>query len=78
MAEDDLAALDAALQKLLCAAAEKPLVTVGYFQRDSRKEGGTYRSYSGRFRHYDAGAGRLLFTDGTAIPVQDICAVAFA
>lgn len=72
MAEDDLAALNEAMQRLLEAEAEQPAVTVTYFQPDARKDGGAYRSYAGRFRHFDMETGELIFTDKTRIPVRQI------
>lgn len=73
MSEDDLAALDAQLQRLLGAEGKHPAVTVIFFQPDAHKAGGKYVTYTGVFRHYDAEAGRLLFTDGTAVSVKEIC-----
>lgn len=75
MSEDDLAALDAAVRKLLDAEGERPAVKVTFFQPDARKAGGSYVTVSGVFRHYDAETGRLLFTDGTAVPVREICSL---
>ncbi|MBR5372445.1 MAG: hypothetical protein IK130_09545 [Oscillospiraceae bacterium] len=72
-AEDDLAELDAAFQRLLTEAPAHPHVTVSYFQPDARKSGGRYVQFSGQFRHYDAERGQLVFTDGTAIPAQAVC-----
>ena len=75
MAEDDLAELDDAMQRLLASGAAHPHVTVTYFRPDVRKNGGRYVTYSGVFRHYDAEAGRLLFTDEAVIPVSDVCRI---
>lgn len=73
MSEDDIAELDAAFQRLLSLESEQPTVTVSFFQPDERKEGGKYVIYTGVFRHFDATENRLYFTDGTKIPVHDIC-----
>ena len=40
MCEDDLASLDAALQRLIALESAQPLVTVTFFQPDLHKEGG--------------------------------------
>ena len=72
LAEDDLAALDAAFQRMIAAESERPRVTVTYFQPDAQKSGGKYVQYTGQFRHYDAERERILFTDGTAIRTQAI------
>jgi len=70
--EDDIAELDAAFQRLLSMESEQPTVTVSYFQPDERKEGGKYVIYTGVFRHFDATENKLIFTDSTRIPVQNI------
>ena len=75
MAEDDIAALNDAMQQLLNAESEHPAVTVTWFRPDAHKEGGAYYSHSGRFRHYDMADGVLIFTDKTRIPVQQICRI---
>lgn len=75
MSEDDIAKLDAAFQRLLDSESEHPTVTVTYFQPDERKEGGRYAVFSGAFRHFDATENKLIFTDGTRIPIQNISAI---
>ena len=75
MSEDDIAELDAAFQRLLSMESEQPTVTVSYFQPDERKEGGKYVIYTGVFRHFDATENKLIFTDSTRIPVQNISSI---
>ena len=75
MSEDDIAELDAAFQRLLSMESEQPTVTVSYFQPDERKEGGKYVIYTGVFRHFDATENKLIFTDSTQIPVQNISSI---
>lgn len=75
LAEDDLAALDAAFGRLLEQAFAHPAVTVSYFQPDARKSGGAYCRFTGAFRHYDAEEDCLIFTDGTRIPRDLITAI---
>lgn len=75
MSEDEIAELDAAFQRLLDSESEHPTVTVTYFQPDERKEGGRYVVFSGVFRHFDATENKLIFTDETRIPVQNISAI---
>ncbi len=72
LAEDDLAELDAAFRHLLEAAPEHPRVTLVYFLPDARKNGGCYTAYTGCFRHFDAAARILKFTDGKEIPMQAV------
>lgn len=73
MSEDDIVELDGAFQWLLDSESEHPTVTVTYFQPDELKEGGRYVIYSGVFRHLDATENKLIFNDGTRIPVHNIC-----
>ena len=75
MSEDDIAELDTAFQRLLDSESEQPTVTISYFQPDERKEGGRYAVFSGVFRHFDATEKKLIFTDGTRIPFQNISAI---
>ena len=75
MSEDDIAELDAAFQQLLDSESEHPTVTITYFQPDERKEGGKYVVFSGAFRHFDATENKLIFTDDTRIPVQNISTI---
>ena len=75
MSEDDIAELDAAFQRLLSMESEQPTVTVSYFQPDERKEGGKYVIYTGVFRHFEATENKLIFTDSTRIPVQNISSI---
>lgn len=75
MSEDDIAELDAAFQRLLSLESEQPTVTVSYYQPDERKEGGKNVIYIGVFRHFDATENKLIFTDSTRIPVQNISSI---
>lgn len=75
MSEDDIAELDVVFQQLLELEAEQPTITVTYYQSDERKEGGQYVVLSGAFRHFDATEKKLIFTDGTRIPIQNISAI---
>ncbi len=75
MSEDDIAELDAAFQRLLDFESEHPTVTVTFFQPDERKDGGRYMTYTGVFRHFEATENKLIFTDGTRIPVQNVSAI---
>ena len=77
LAEDDLAALDAAFQRLLAAGSGRPAVAVRYFQPDARKEGGRYVMYTGVFRHYDAEEEKLYFEDASVIPAEQISGIVF-
>lgn len=75
MTEDSTAALDQAFQLML--SCERPDVTVTFFRPDSRKEGGSYETYRGTFRFFDAEKNMLKFTDGKTISVEMICGIEF-
>ncbi len=75
MSEDDIALLDERFQRLLSLAAERPAVAVTYFQRDAKKQGGSYVRYTGNFRFYDAERRMLIFADGFAIAAAQITAI---
>ena len=40
------------------------------FQPDEKKTGGTYASLRGRIKNIDESAGQIVFTDGTALPME--------
>ena len=75
LAEDDLAELDAAFQKLLETESEHPEVVITYFQPDARKSGGAYITYTGQLRCFDAAEKKLKFTDRTEIAAEQITAI---
>ena len=55
--------------------SERPEITVRYFVKDSRKDGGSYISKTGSMKRIDAVRGIVVFTDGTEIPVSDMTSV---
>ena len=70
--DDALTQLNARLEVIDGLLPEAPDVTVTYFVPDPRKQGGAYRSLSGRVRRIDPVAGQLIMRGGTAIPLGDI------
>ena len=54
---------------------ERPLVGVTYFVRDKKKEGGAYFTKIGNARYVDEIGRKILFTDGTLIPLDDVVSV---
>lgn len=50
-------------------------VCVTYFLPDGKKAGGSYRSVKGVIKRVDNVGGRIVFTDGTEIPLDDVSAV---
>lgn len=66
--------LDDRLQQLRDALerGEHPAVELTCFVPDSRKEGGSYQTVTGRLRRIDPVAGRLIFTDRREIAIDSI------
>ena len=69
----------ARINLLLLKAAESPpgqmCVSVTYFMPDKRKSGGAYFEHSGAVRRVDTARRLLIFTDKTAVPIDDISAM---
>lgn len=64
--------LDEGLRTIRQRLDEQPEVTVTYFQPDSRKAGGAYRTVTDRVRKLLEYEQLLLLHDGTAIPFDRI------
>ena len=54
-----------------------PLVSVVYFVKDKRKDGGEYVTVQGRVKKIDQFQKKIFFEDGTKVPVEDIYEVTF-
>jgi hypothetical protein len=68
-------ALNAELAVLLSRIREEPTVTVTWFEPDSRKSGGAYRTATGPLKKLDEYGGVLRLADGTAIPFERIFSI---
>ena len=73
--EDAKAELDRRQAVLLEHIAEQPEITVTWFQPDERKDGGAYRTTSGRLKRVDEVRRMLVLTDGTKILLDDVVGV---
>lgn len=51
---------------------DSPTVEITYFLPDKRKSGGRYCTVTGTIKKVDDIGGRLLLTDGTAIPLSTV------
>ncbi len=71
MTEDQSARLDSVFQEML--NSDRPDVKVIYFRPDPLKSGGSYETYRGTFRFFDAQNNVLKFTDGTCIDADMLC-----
>lgn len=69
------AELNEKLRLLLELLPQQPEVTITYFQQDSRKAGGAYRTTSGIVRKFLCSENLLLMMDGTQIPIDSIAAI---
>lgn len=70
--EDTKALLDRQLQIIQKNLKQKPEIEVTCFYPDDKKDGGSYVNVCGRVKSIDAYAYRILFTDGTALPMKRI------
>ncbi|MDO4459077.1 MAG: hypothetical protein Q4C42_03185 [Clostridia bacterium] len=59
--------LDFKFNNILEHVDEYPEVSVVYFEKDERKSGGAYLSYSGKIKKIDLFERIIVFTDGTKI-----------
>lgn len=66
------AALNATLQAILEQIHRSPQVTVIHFLPDLKKDGGAYVQTTGHVKKIDPIAGLILFTDGRAIPIEQL------
>lgn len=65
--------LDRILRTALERKAERPRLVVTCFEPDRRKAGGAYVRYEGVLVKADELGGRLIFRDGTALPLNRVC-----
>ena len=74
LTEEEKAVLDEKLG-LLDAAGGEAVFT--WFLPDERKDGGTYVTAAGRIKKLDRLERRVILTDGTVIPVEDILEIEY-
>ena len=67
------AELDEKMRWIRDHLGEQPGVTLTYFRPDGRKAGGAYVTVSGRVKKLEEHSGKLIFTDGTAVDLENIC-----
>ena len=53
----------------------RPEIEVTFFQPDQTKDGGTYTTVCGRVKKIDEYSQKILFTDGTALPIETIFSI---
>lgn len=74
LTEDEANELNASLNRIIAALDEQPCVRVTYFVPDAKKSGGRYIEKVGTARTFNEYTNELIFTDGDAIAVEDMCA----
>ncbi|MDE6641139.1 MAG: YolD-like family protein [Acetatifactor sp.] len=73
--EDRRELLDNKIRLLQENLSENPEVEVTYFQPDSKKTGGAYVTVKGRVKKIDVCSCRMVFTDQTALALENICSI---
>ena len=69
----DETGIDAINQELACLRsrlAGHPTISATWFEADSRKSGGAYRTASGIVKKLDEYTGQMILTDETVIPID--------
>lgn len=75
--EETLDILNRRLEFIKEHISERPEVSVCFFRPDSRKEGGAYVTVSGTVKKLDEFRHRLILTDETEIPFEDLWEIVF-
>ena len=70
--ESEKEVLDQQLHKLEAAFPKTPSAAFTYFIPDVRKEGGTYRTVSGKIRKIDSYRRMIILESGEQIPIEEI------
>ncbi|MBO4422695.1 MAG: hypothetical protein J5879_04610 [Clostridia bacterium] len=72
LGEYGAAALDEKLRALRKNEKDRPTVTLTYFRADGKKAGGSYEKKTARLKRIDEAERTVLFTDGTAVKIDDV------
>ncbi|MBO6208208.1 MAG: hypothetical protein J6O73_14880 [Lachnospiraceae bacterium] len=70
-----IAELNDKLQYLYLTRSSPPHVTITYFVKDPRKDGGSYETISCTIKNIDAVFAYVVMDDGSLVPIKDICAI---
>ena len=70
LSEEEKEMLDYKIQSLL--PEEYPEVSITYFLRDRKKEGGEYRKTTGKIQKIDLFQRVIIMEDGKRIPLEDV------
>ena len=72
LGEENKAVLNEKLRIIGEHITEKPVVTITYFQPDTKKDGGAYVTITGGIRRVDEYNGVIIMVDKTEISIKDI------
>ena len=72
LSDEEKESIDRVLQALYANLQDQPPVIVTYFLPDQKKAGGAYVTVTGALKRIDLLERRLIFTDGTLIPIDAI------
>ena len=72
LGDDDNDRLNRLVTHIADRISEQPSVTVVYFKPDSRKQGGSYETITGRLKRIDDYERQLVMVDGKTIPLGHI------
>lgn len=75
LAESSKELLDMRLQMIREHLAEKPEVTVTFFEPDQKKCGGAYVRVTGKVKKIDVYEARIVFEGGTSVCMADVTAI---
>lgn len=67
--------LDQRMQEILERIETQPMVQILWFRYDPWKTGGEYITHIGRVKKVDTYNRQMLFTDGSAIPLEEIFSI---
>jgi hypothetical protein len=70
--EDEKAALNAVLLRLLDLLPQRPKASFTYFRPDQRKAGGAYVTTTGQVKKLDRFRRLITLTDGSQIPIDQL------
>lgn len=70
LTENEKEQLDQALAAVLASPDQHIALT--YFVPDKKKSGGAYVTHEGAMKKVDEISRRILFTDGTAVPIENV------
>ncbi|MBQ3390459.1 MAG: hypothetical protein IJG57_05265 [Firmicutes bacterium] len=70
--EDEKEYMEETLRRLASLEDRRPEAEAVYFVRDPLKDGGSFQTVSGRVRKIDTVERKLVFEDGTGVPLADL------